>query len=90
VDRYWISRDLHGKNKVVVPSMEDLEKYSKVEKEEYNLELVEKAEICGRIVKSYDPDCSGDELVKRSARLMAKDMFSLKKILDDRLREKRK
>jgi hypothetical protein len=70
--------------------MDDLEKYSKIEKEEYDPAMLERAEICSRIVKSYDPDCSGDELIKRSARLMAKDLFSLKKILDDRLREKRK
>jgi hypothetical protein len=76
---------------MIIPSMNDLEKYSKVEKgEEYDLEMLEKAEICSRIVKSYDPDCSGNDLIKRSAKLMAKDMFSLKKILDDRLRAKRK
>jgi hypothetical protein len=87
-----MSRDFHGKNKVVIPSMDDLEKYSKqVETTNHSdAYLEEKAEICSRIVKSYDPKCSGDELIRRSARLMTKDMFSLKKILDDRLREKRK
>jgi hypothetical protein len=72
--------------------MDDLEKYSKVPETLNSADayLEEKAEICGRIVKLYAPKCSGDELIRRSARLMTKDMFSLKKILDDRLREKRK
>jgi hypothetical protein len=90
MDRYWISREIHGKNKVVIPSAGDLEKYSRQDEKNRNDGfLEEKAEICGRIVKLFHPDCSVNDMVRRSARLMAKDYFDLKKILDAKLAEQR-
>lgn len=79
MDRYWISREVHGMNKVVVPSVDDLEKYSKKEEQKKTKEdeLAEKAGICAEIVKRRSPGCSEQEVIREAAKLMHHRLIDL-------------
>jgi hypothetical protein len=72
MDRYWIAREIHGLNKVVIPSVDDFKKYSEKEDQEKpkGSVLEEKAGICAEIAKKRHPEFSKQELVREAAKLM--------------------
>lgn len=82
MDRYWISREFHGRNKVVIPSVEDLDKYSKKEEQKKAEEdvLEEKAGICAEIVKLRYPGITDRNVVKEAAKLMHHSLGELLEI----------
>jgi hypothetical protein len=81
MDRYWITREQHGLNKISIPSPDEMKKYCKGEDNpKKDASLASKAEICAEIIKLRSPRYSDREIVHNASELMKLNMDSLLKL----------
>lgn len=82
MDRYWIVREAAGETKISLPTEEDLSKYGQKEKDpikdrpDYDF-LLEKAELCAKIVKIKEPDIKEEDIARRAKYYMGNSMADL-------------
>jgi hypothetical protein len=79
--RYWIFRDERGLNKIKFPSKGDLENYSGISEDTFD--LGKKAEFCAALVKLEHPEYSDERLIYAAGNLMHNDVSFLKRRFSD-------
>jgi hypothetical protein len=78
MDRYWIAREHQGLNRVAIPSLDDLKKYSKGEDHKPKDQSLDgKAELCAEIIKLRNSRVTEKQLVQSASTLMGKSMDHL-------------
>ena len=80
MDRFWIAREAKGQNKIALPGVEDIAKYSQALKDPVKPQkdpFQQKAELCAQIINLKNPGLDAKRLASMASVYMNKSMTEL-------------
>jgi hypothetical protein len=82
MDRYWITKEQKGLNKIAIPSQDEIKKYRKgADQKPKESPLMSKAEICAEIIRLRNPRFTNKDVVEQAPALAKLSMKSLLALL---------